>query len=123
MTEEEFGQWVVNTFNIDIELDSTNATKTPEGMNEGTVTLKRGNDEKEFPYMWGNAVELPIPDDRLIYAFILDWDVYENDKQTAFETAETIEAWERYMEEITFLETIFNEEEKAEILNEFANIY
>lgn len=41
MTEEEFGQWVIDTFNIGIEFDSTNATKTPEGMNEGTVTLKR----------------------------------------------------------------------------------
>ena len=48
MAEEEFGQWVVNTFNIDIEFDSSNTTKTPEGMNEGTVTLKRGNDEKNF---------------------------------------------------------------------------
>lgn len=31
MAEEEFGQWVVNTFNIDIEFDSTNATKLQTG--------------------------------------------------------------------------------------------
>lgn len=120
---EEFGQWVVNTFNIDIEFDSTNATKTSDGMNEGTVTFRRGDDEKEFPYRWGDAVELPISDHRIIYAFILDWDLYESDKQIAFESIKTPEEWEKYKEEIEFLETIFTDAEKTEIFDEFANVY
>lgn len=122
MTEEQFGQWVFDNYNVEVEFDSSNTTRTPDGMNKGTATLRRGNHEKTFDYQWGDLVELPLPDHRILFGFILDWEMYENDKQEAFENVKTVDTWESYVDEIQFLETIFTEDEKDEIFNTFYNI-
>ena len=34
MTEEQFGQWVLDNYNVEVEFDDSNATRTPDGMNK-----------------------------------------------------------------------------------------
>ena len=124
MTEEQFGQWVIDNYNIEVEFNLNNPTRTPDGMNQGTITLRRGGHEKSFNYQWVERAGLPhTSHGTLICGFIFDWSAYENDKQEAFDNMETIEMWESYVDEIQFLETIFNEDEKSIILNKSTNFY
>lgn len=124
MTEEQFGQWVIDNYNVEVEFDSSNATCTPDGMNHGTITLRREGHKKSFDYQWVDRAGLPnTSHGTIICGFIFDWSAYENDKQEAFDNMETIEMWESYVDEIQFLETIFTEDEKGIIFNESTNFY
>ena len=122
MTEEQFGQWVIDNYNVEVEFDSSNATRTPDGMNEGTATVRRGNHEKTFKYQWGDRVETPIPGHDIIYGEILTWNLYETDKGEAFDMVETPEQWEALVDEVEFFNTIFTEDEKDEIFNTYYNL-
>lgn len=122
MTEEQFGQWVLDNYNVEVEFDSSNATRTPDGMNKGEITVRREEHEKTFDYQWGSRVETPIPGHDIIFGQILTWNLYETDKGEAFDMMETPEQWEALVDEAEFFNTIFTEDEKAEIFNMFYNI-
>lgn len=90
-----------------------------------TLTLYHKNTtlNKQTHYLTIKNYQQFTPDQHIIYAFILDWGLYESDKQIAFKSIKTPEEWEKYKEEIEFLETIFTDAEKTEIFDEFANVY
>lgn len=61
MTEEQFGQWVLDNYNVEVEFDSSNATRTPDEMNKGEITVRRGEHEKTFDFQWGERRRNPCP--------------------------------------------------------------
>lgn len=122
MTEEQFGQWVLDNYNVEVEFDSSNTTRTPDGMNKGEITVRRGEHEKTFDFQWGDRVETPIPGHDIIFGQILTWNFYETDKEEIFNETKTPEQWEAIVDEVEFFNTIFNEDEKDEIFNTFYNI-
>lgn len=122
MTEEQFGQWVLDNYNVEVEFDSSNATRTPDEMNKGEITVRRGEHEKTFDFQWGDRVETPVPGHNIIFGQILTWNFYETDKEEIFNETKTPEQWEAIVDEAEFFNTIFNEDEKDEIFNTFYNI-
>lgn len=122
MTEEQFGQWVLDNYNVEVEFDDSNATRTPDGMNKGEITVRRGEHEKTFDFQWGDRVETPVPGHDIIFGQILTWNFYKTDKEEIFNETKTPEQWEAIVDEVEFFNTIFNEDEKDEIFNTFYNI-
>lgn len=53
---------------------------------------------------------------------MLTWSFYESDKTEVFNETKTPEQWEAIVDEVEFFNTIFTEEEKDEIFNNFANV-
>ena len=124
MEEKEFGRDIIESYGLDVDFDPLLSADLTNGVRSSEFTVSRNGETYKSEFQWGSGIDSnDLDESDVVYSLITDWNLYYFDPNEAFSMFEDIDKWNRYMEEIKFLESIFSESEADEIMEKYQKIY
>ena len=123
MEEKEFGHDIIKSYDLEVDFDPLLSADLGD-MRSSEFTVSRNGETYTSEFQWGSGIDAnDLDEGDVVHSLISDWGFYHFDPNEAFSMFEDIDKWNKYMEEIKFLESIFTESETDEIMEKYQNIY
>lgn len=124
MEEKEFGYDIIKSYGLEVDFDPLYFSILDSGIRSSDFTVSRNGETYTSEFQWGSGIDAnDLDESDVVYAIITDWDYYHSNPDEVFSECESVDNWNKLMEEIKFLESIFTESEADEIMEKYQNIY
>lgn len=124
MEEKEFGHYIIDTYNLDVDFEPLYFSELKDGTKMCEFTVTRNGKSYTSNFLWGSRIDTnELDEGDVVYSIISDWAHYYIDPDEAFSMFESLDEWNKYQEEVNFVSSIFTESETNEIMDKYQNIY